>query len=73
MGKGLWAPSEEQIKKTNMYRFMNFINQKYNKDFNEYDPLYQWSVDNLSDFWAAMWEFAEIKASVPFFQLITQK
>ena len=24
---------------------------------------YQWSVDSIPDFWAAMWDFAEIKAS----------
>ncbi len=63
MAKMLWKPSEERIKNTHMYRFMNFINERYNKDFKEYEPLYQWSVDNIPDFWASMWEFAGIKAS----------
>ncbi|NIU58305.1 MAG: hypothetical protein GWN67_18530 [Phycisphaerae bacterium] len=60
MAELLWKPSEEQIKKTNMYRFMNFINERFGKDFQEYAPLHQWSIDNISDFWAAFWEFAEV-------------
>ena len=43
MGKKLWQPSEERIKSTNLYRFMGYINEKYNSNFDEYDPLYQWS------------------------------
>ena len=70
MAKLLWEPSEERIKNTNMYRFMNFINAKHHRDFSEYASLYQWSIENISDFWASMWEFAEIKASRPYDQII---
>lgn len=70
MARLLWKPSEERIKSTNMYRFMDFINEKYNKDFTEYESLYQWSINNISDFWASMWDFAEIKASKPYDQVI---
>jgi acetoacetyl-CoA synthetase len=70
MTKLLWKPSEERIQGTNMYRFMNFVNTKFNKNFTEYAPLYQWSIDNIPDFWAATWEFVEIKASKPYDQVI---
>ncbi|MCJ7685583.1 MAG: acetoacetate--CoA ligase, partial [Desulfobacteraceae bacterium] len=70
MAKLLWQPSEDRIKKTNIYRFTGFINDKYNKDFTEYDPLYQWSIENIPDFWASMWEFAEIKTSKPYTQVV---
>ena len=70
MAKLLWQPSEERIKGTNMYRFMGFINEKYNKNFDEYESLYQWSIQNIPDFWSAMWEFAEIKASQPCHEVI---
>jgi len=70
MAKLLWQPSEERIKSTNMYRFMMFINERYNKDFTEYAALYQWSVDNIPDFWASMWEFADIKASKPYTRVV---
>ncbi len=61
--KPLWKPSEERIKSTNMYKFMNFINDKHGMNFKEYSELWQWSVDNIPDFWAGFWDFAKIKAS----------
>ncbi len=70
MGKLLWTPSEERIKNTNMYRFMNVINEKYNQNFTEYKDLYQWSVDNIADFWSVVWDFAGIKASKPYDEII---
>ena len=70
MAKLLWQPSEERIKSSNMYRFMQFINSRYAKNFAEYGELYQWSIDNISDFWASMWEFAEIKTSKPYDRVV---
>jgi acetoacetyl-CoA synthetase len=70
MAKLLWRPSEERIKSTNMYRFMGFINERYGKDFGEYAPLYQWSIENIPDFWAALWEFVNVKASQPYSQVV---
>ncbi len=70
MAKVLWKPSEDKIKSSNMYRFMGLINENYNQNFTEYDSLYQWSIENIPDFWAAMWEFADIKASKPYNQVI---
>ena len=70
MSKLLWKPSEEQIQQSNMYRFMNVVNQKYNQDFNEYAPLYGWSVENIAEFWETMWEVADIIASKPYDQII---
>ena len=70
MAKLLWQPSEAQIKRTNMYRFMNIVNEKYNQNFDAYAPLYEWSVANIPDFWASMWEFADIIASEPYDRVI---
>jgi acetoacetyl-CoA synthetase len=70
MAELLWQPSEEQIKKTNMYRFMNFIDERFGKDFKEYEQLHQWSIDNVSDFWAAFWEFADVIHSEPYDQVV---
>lgn len=63
MAKLLWKPSEERIKDSNMYRFIQYINSKYNTNFTEYSQLYQWSIENIPEFWASIWDFTEIKAS----------
>jgi acetoacetyl-CoA synthetase len=70
MPKRLWTPSEERIQNTNLYRFMNIVNETFNQNFSEYEPLYQWSIENIPDFWACLWEFAKIKSSTPYDQVV---
>jgi len=70
MAAPLWKPSEERIKSTNMYRFMNFINERYNQNFTDYSQLHQWSIDNIPDFWASMWDVAGIIASQPYDRVV---
>ncbi len=63
MPKLLWSPCEERIKQANITRFINFVNEKYGLTIDSYDSLYDWSIEEIADFWASMWEFAHIKAS----------
>ncbi len=70
MAKMLWQPTAEQIKNSNMYRFMQTVNEKFGQDFSDYAPFWEWSVDNIADFWAAFWEFADIKASTPYQRVV---
>ncbi|VEN73963.1 Acetoacetyl-coenzyme A synthetase [Candidatus Desulfarcum epimagneticum] len=66
MAKKLWEPSKERIENSNMKRFMDFVNDKHGTHFTEYAPLYDWSIENIPDLWAAVWEFTGVKASRPF-------
>ncbi|MCF8091672.1 MAG: acetoacetate--CoA ligase [Desulfotignum sp.] len=73
MPEKLWEPSKERIRSTNMYRFMTIVNEKYNKNFTDYTQLWEWSVENLEDFWATAWDFLDIKVSAPYEQVIQDK
>jgi hypothetical protein len=35
MAKMLWKPSDEMVKKTHLYRFMNLVNERFDRDFTE--------------------------------------
>ncbi|MBW2093156.1 MAG: AMP-binding protein, partial [Deltaproteobacteria bacterium] len=70
MGDLLWRPTRERIERSNMYRFMQFINEKHRKDFSTYNELYDWSIENIPEFWKAMWEFGDIKASRSYDQVV---
>ena len=70
MAKLLWKPTDEQIKSSNMYGFINFINERYDQNLGTYPSLYKWSVEHIANFWEAMWEFADIIASKPFDDVI---
>src|SRR5579885_2926508 len=63
MKEKLWTPSEERIKNANMTRFIEFVNRRYGKRFSSYDELYQWSIEDIPDFWECVWDFGEVKAS----------
>ena len=68
--KPLWAPSPAWIENANMTRFMQFVNRRYGEEFKSFNELYQWSIRHIPDFWAAMWDFAEIKASVKYDRVV---
>lgn len=63
MKKLLWEPSEQRKSEANITRFMDRVNEKYNLQIASYSQLYNWSIESPMDFWATMWDFAEIKAS----------
>lgn len=66
MGKILWMPSEERVSSSNMYRFMKMAGERHSFRFNGYASLYRWSIEYIAEFWKLMWEFADIRASVPY-------
>jgi acetoacetyl-CoA synthetase len=63
MKQPLWKPSRQAVENSNLIRFIRLVNQKYGKNFENYPELYDWSITQLPDFWAAVWEFTEIRAS----------
>ncbi len=63
MPKPLWTPSAEHRDKANITKFMNWLAARHAKQFSTYDQLYQWSVDQMEDFWLALSEFAGVAFS----------
>jgi acetoacetyl-CoA synthetase len=59
----LWVPSEERKRTANLTRFIALVNRKYGLALGSYFDLYHWSIEHIPDFWATLWEFADIKAS----------
>jgi acetoacetyl-CoA synthetase len=66
MSKLLWKPTEERIRNTNMYQYMQIVNEKYSKDFRTYDDLYQWSVTEIPRFWESIWDYGRVISSLPY-------
>ncbi len=62
-GMLLWTPSTETLEQANLTRFMRWLADKHNLHFATYAQLWQWSVDDVAQFWAYLWDFGNIKAS----------
>ncbi len=61
--KILWNPSDDYIEQSNIFHFINFVNEKYNLEIDTYYQLYDWSIERIANFWESMWEFSGIIAS----------
>ena len=57
----IWAPSDERVKSSKMYKFIKIINKKNNLNIQNFTDLHNWSIENKSDFWSSIWDFFEIK------------
>ncbi len=51
---------------TRMWAFKDTVNSQYRINLQTYDDLYQWSIENIAQFWAATWSFIGVEASQPF-------
>ncbi|MFC2045258.1 acetoacetate--CoA ligase [Chloroflexota bacterium] len=71
MQKPIWVPSEERKQNANMTKFMGYVNELYGKKISTYDELYDWSVTDIADFWAAIWDYCDIRASKKYDTVIT--
>jgi len=70
MANVLWEPKPDAIAKANMTRFIRHINERYQTSFSNYNELYEWSVDNIADFWASLWDFLGIIHSKGYDQVV---
>ncbi len=62
MKQPLWIPTEERRRDANITHFIAHVNQKYGLNIATYRELHTWSVENIPDFWATMWDYAGIRA-----------
>jgi acetoacetyl-CoA synthetase len=66
-GELLWTPSPESVERSNMTRYLRWLESKRGVHSNgDYGPLWRWSVEELEDFWASIWDFFEVNASTPY-------
>ncbi len=61
--KKLWEPSQGWINDAEASKFIALVNKSYNQQLKGGKELYHWSVENIADFWAAMWKYSGIIAS----------
>ena len=71
----LWSPSDERVKSSQMFRFLQNINKKYNLNLNSFSELHTWSIENKSDFWLSIWDFFKIigfKGTEPYIEPVNK-
>ena len=56
----LYQPSLKKIHSTNLYKFQNAVEKKFNKKFTNYKKFWQWSNSHSNQFWSFLIEHFEI-------------
>lgn len=56
----LWEPTPERIQESPMYAFQKWLAASRGVHTTGFQELHQWSVDNLDEFWEAMWEYFDV-------------
>jgi acetoacetyl-CoA synthetase len=72
-GELLWKPSAERIEHATMTRYMRWLRAERGLAFDDYEALWEWSVTELERFWASIWDFFEVQASVPYSEVLPRR
>ena len=56
----LYQPSLKKIHSTNLYKFQNVVEKKFNKKFTNYKKFWQWSNSHSDQFWSFLIEHFDI-------------
>lgn len=56
----LWSPSQAQIDATNLSQFSKLAEKVSDKPIENYETLWQWSVDQPELFWSLLWDYAAV-------------
>jgi acetoacetyl-CoA synthetase len=63
-GELLWTPSAEVIERSNMTRYMNWLERERGLDFDgDYHALWRWSIAELEKFWRTIWDHFDVQHS----------
>ena len=65
-GSPLWSPSQGTVERATVTRYMRWLHERRGLSFDDYDSLWTWSVEQLDDFWASIWDFCEVRAATPY-------
>jgi acetoacetyl-CoA synthetase len=59
----LWAPTAARVKETRLAAFRSFAQDRGAPVTDSPASLHSWSVDEPSEFWGAVWDFADVRGT----------
>lgn len=67
------APARSEWSKSQMGRFFERIEAERGDHFDSYRDAWQWSVDNLEEFWGELWREADIIEHAPYSSVLASE
>ncbi len=72
-GEKLWEPSAETIESSAMTAYMGWLAAERGVEASDYQQLWEWSVNELEDFWRSIWDHFEVISSAPPTTLLAER
>jgi acetoacetyl-CoA synthetase len=72
-GELLWEPSPDAIERASMTRYMRWLAAERDRSFDSYEPLWEWSVAELEEFWGSIWDFFKVEAATPYAEVLPER
>ncbi|MFZ1926374.1 MAG: acetoacetate--CoA ligase [Solirubrobacteraceae bacterium] len=69
----LWMPTAEMAANARMTDFMDWAEQRHGRRFADYGELWAWSVQDVGQFWADIWDYCGVRASEPYERVLASK
>jgi acetoacetyl-CoA synthetase len=69
----LWTPSPERVERATLTRYARWVEQRVGREFETYEDLWRWSVDDLDAFWGSIWDFFDVQASAPYERVLGRR
>jgi len=69
-GELLWEPDERRREQSHVAAFTRWLQRERGLDFISYEDLWQWSVQDTRFFWHCIWDYFQVRTSVPFTRVL---
>ncbi|MDX1610029.1 MAG: acetoacetate--CoA ligase [Halofilum sp. (in: g-proteobacteria)] len=64
-GAVLRQPTERDLRESRMAQYMRWLGEQGYGQFDDYDALYRWSINDLPGFWRSVWDYSGVIAHTP--------
>jgi acetoacetyl-CoA synthetase len=72
-GELLWEPSPAMIERSAMTRYMRWLESERGVRAGSYAELWEWSVTEIEDFWASIWDYFEVTSPTPHSAVLAER
>jgi acetoacetyl-CoA synthetase len=72
-GQLLWEPDPGTVERATITRYMRWLDAERGLSFGDYRSLWEWSVTELEEFWATIWDYFDVQSSAPYGEVLPDR
>ena len=62
----LWEGSSSFKNNSHLHQYKTWLSRNHQLDFNSYHELWEWSTNNIEDFWKSIWDYFKVTSHSPY-------